>query len=187
MKDRRSTKPRTNYLTNIFGLDLRSLALFRICVAAFVLFDLISRSLDLTAHYTDSGAMPRIWALQYFAKSPLYRSWNPAYLSIHFATGTAVGTAAIFLIHAMAAVGLLLGYRTRLMTFLVWYFVASLDARNPLVLSVGDDVLRVLLFFSIFLPLGERLSIFKTSPALRVTTPSNAGKLSALSAGHPDL
>ncbi|MBI4472156.1 MAG: hypothetical protein HY646_05775 [Acidobacteria bacterium] len=37
---------------NIWGLDLRSLAAFRIALALFTLCDLFSRSLDLTAHYT---------------------------------------------------------------------------------------------------------------------------------------
>jgi hypothetical protein len=164
-KHSRSKKPGKDYFAKILGLDLRSLGLFRIGIAVFVLYDLISRCVDLTAHYTDSGAMPRAWAFQYFAASPLYRTWNPAYLAIHFVTGTTIGTAVIFLVHAAAAVALLLGYRTGLMTFLVWYFVSSLHARNPLVLSVGDDVLRVLLFFSIFLPLGERFSILETSKA----------------------
>src|SRR5215475_13372289 len=164
MKRQPLPKPATGYFASVFGLDLRSLALFRIAAATFVLYDLFSRSFDLIAHYTDSGAMPRAWAFQYFAATPIYRVWNPASASIHFVTGTTVGTIVIFLLHGVAAVGMLVGYRTRLMTFLVWYFVGSLHARNPLVLSVGDDVLRVLLFFSIFLPLGKRFSILETTP-----------------------
>ena len=159
MKQRRPNKPSTEYFAGIFGLDLRSLALFRIGVSLFLLYDLISRSLDLTAHYTDAGAMPRDWAFRYFADGPIYRIWNPAYLSIHYITGSAIGTLVIFLVNAGVVAGLLLGYRTRLMTFLAWYFLASLQARNSLVLSVGDGVALVLLFFSIFLPLGARCSL----------------------------
>jgi hypothetical protein len=74
-------------------------------------------------------------------------------------TGTAVGIAFLFLIHAVAATGLLIGYRTRLMTFIVWLFTSSLHTRNPLILNGGDDLLRVLLFFAMFLPLGARYSV----------------------------
>src|SRR5262245_56404876 len=117
------TKTRTinrpDLLSAIFGLDLRSLAAFRIGVALFILWDLISRSFDLTAHYTDTGILPRLWANQYFAGGSLYRSLNPAALSPHMLTGSALGIALLFLIHGVAALGLLLGYRTRLMTFSV--------------------------------------------------------------------
>src|ERR1051326_3713929 len=177
MKRQRTKALSTDRFTRVFGLDLRSLALFRIGIAVFVLYDLISRSFDLTAHYTDSGVMPRRWAFQYFAGSPLYQAWNPASLSIHFLTGTAIGVVGIFLIHAAAAVALLLGYRTRLAAFVVWFFVSSLHARNALVLSVGDDVARVMLFFSIFLPLGDRFSLdaarkSQSSPAFYVSAAS---------------
>src|SRR5690349_13611595 len=152
MKQQRPRGRSTNYFGGVFGLDLRSLALFRIAVSLFILYDLASRTFDLTAHYTDAGTVPRAWAFQYFAAGPIYRLWNPAYLSVHFLTGSAAGTALLFLINGIAAIALLVGYRTRLMTILVWYFLASLQARNPLVLSVGDNAVLVLLFFSMFLP-----------------------------------
>jgi hypothetical protein len=43
----------------VFGLDLRSLALFRIGLALILLFDLYYRALDLRAFYTDWGLYPR--------------------------------------------------------------------------------------------------------------------------------
>jgi len=157
MKRRRPVQ--LSILSKIFGLDLRSLAAFRVGVALFIIADLVSRSLNLTAHYTDDGVLPRLWANQYFTGNALFSLWNPAVLSMHMLTGSFAGTAAIFLVHGLAAIALLLGFRTRLFTFIVWFLLSSLHARNPLVLSVGDDVLRVLLFFAIFLPLGARYSI----------------------------
>jgi predicted DCC family thiol-disulfide oxidoreductase YuxK len=152
-------KNHLSILQKVFGLDLRSLAAYRIGISLFILYDLISRSRDLTAHYTDIGTMPRAFASAYFSSNPLYGSWNPAVFSVHMLTGSAFGTACIFFIHAVAAVGLLLGFRTRLMTFIVWFLLASLHTRNPLVLSGADDLVRVFLFFAIFLPLGARYSI----------------------------
>src|SRR5688572_2782764 len=135
MKRQRSGRP--SLFARMFGLDVRSLVAFRIGLALFILYDLISRSLDLTAHYTDVGTVPRSFLLQNF--------WGPAYFSLHMWTGTALGIALIFLIHGLAAVGLLLGYRTRLMTFIVWLLLASLHTRHPLILHSGDDLLRVIL------------------------------------------
>ena len=43
----------------LFGADLRSLAVFRVVLAALVLTDLASRATDLYAHYTDRGVLPR--------------------------------------------------------------------------------------------------------------------------------
>jgi predicted DCC family thiol-disulfide oxidoreductase YuxK len=155
----KAEKEQLSILQKIFGLDLRSLAAYRIGISLFILYDLLSRSRALTAHYTDFGVMPRAFASAYFSSNPLYTSWNPAAFSVHMLTGSVFGTACIFFIHAIAAVGLLLGFRTRLMTFIVWFLLASLHTRNPLVLSGADDLVRVFLFFAIFLPLGARYSI----------------------------
>ncbi|MCP5468645.1 MAG: DUF393 domain-containing protein [Deltaproteobacteria bacterium] len=40
-----------------------------------------------------------------------------------------------------------------------WLMLASIQARNPMVLQAGDTLLRMLLFWSIFLPLGACFSI----------------------------
>jgi hypothetical protein len=42
---------------------------------------------------------------------------------------------------------------------LTWLFTVSLQNRNPLVLQGADDLLRLLLFWSMFLPLGKRWSL----------------------------
>ena len=39
----------------IFGLDVRSLALFRVMLGLVMIGDLMNRAIDLHAHYTDSG------------------------------------------------------------------------------------------------------------------------------------
>ena len=40
----------------MFGMDLRSLALFRVMLSIVMIGDLWDRSRDLHAHYTDLGA-----------------------------------------------------------------------------------------------------------------------------------
>src|SRR5947207_435465 len=42
-----------------WSLDLRSLALFRVALAFMILVDLVARSTELRAFYTDFGILPR--------------------------------------------------------------------------------------------------------------------------------
>ena len=46
-------------LRELFGIDLRTLALARIGLSFLVLLDLSLRARDLSAHYTDQGVLPR--------------------------------------------------------------------------------------------------------------------------------
>ena len=51
------------------------------------------------------------------------------------------------------------GYRTQVATILVWFFAISLQSRNPMILTGGDSLLGLLLFWSMFLPMGARFSV----------------------------
>ena len=137
--------------TELFGIDLRSLAMLRVSLAIVILLDLAYRATDLKAHYTDLGILPRS-ALT----SGVADSWN---ISVHNISGLLEIQGALFAIHGLVAVALLAGYRTRLATILVWFFAISLDSRNPMILTGGDNLLGLLLFWSMFLPLGARFSV----------------------------
>jgi hypothetical protein len=140
--------PTVGQLTRqVFGLDLRSLGVFRICLALVLLWDLQDRAWDLRAHYTDDGVLP-IAALP--PNLPV---------SFHILSGSLTYQAILFVIGAACAFGLLLGWRTRIMALLCWVFTLSLQARNGTVLQGGDSVLRNVLFLSLFLPLGEYFSL----------------------------
>jgi hypothetical protein len=138
-------------LRRFFALDLRSLALVRISAALLLLLDLAVRAGDFRAHYTDFGVLPRaelglytfrtVWTLHGLA-SP-----HPALVALLF------GVAALF------AIALLLGWRTWLATFGSWLLVANLQYRNPALDFGGDVMLRMLLFWGLFLPLGARWSM----------------------------
>ncbi len=134
-----------------FGIDLRSLALFRIGLAILVLSDLINRSSDLIAHYTDFGVLPRGPLIENFS--------NLSYFSLYFTNGTFEWATCLFVVNAMLAVALLLGYKTRWVMILCWVLNVSLQNRNPIVLQGGDILLRCLMFWAMFLPLGSRYSI----------------------------
>jgi len=130
-----------------FVLDLRALALLRMATAAVVLLDLAIRSTDLEALYGNLGVLP--------VSALMDHAWTPYQFSLHAATGLWQGEALLFLVAAGAAVALLLGYHTRLATVASWVLLVSLQNRNTLIGQGGDDLLRMLLFWGMFLPWGR--------------------------------
>lgn len=138
-----------SFRQNLFSFDLRSLALFRVGLALLILGDLIHRSFDLRAFYTDFGVLPR-WVLM---------QNSDHCLSLHAMSGSLAFQVTLFLIAGGFALMLLIGHRTRLATVVSWVFIVSLHDRNFLILQGGDDLLRMLLFWGMFLPLGARWSV----------------------------
>jgi hypothetical protein len=134
-------------LQEVFGLDLRSLALFRVGLSLLLLADLANRCADLRAHYTDAGVLPRA-ALT-----------TTGAACLHALHGSAWFEAALFVVAALFAAALLVGFCTRFATVVSWFLLISLHARNPMVLQGGDLLFRTMLFWSIFLPLGARCSV----------------------------
>ncbi|NEN91835.1 MAG: HTTM domain-containing protein [Okeania sp. SIO3H1] len=137
-------------LDEIIGLDLRSLAIFRIGLALMTLTDIIIRAQALNAHYTDSGILPR---------SALIDMLNPWYWSINLISGHPFIQGLIFAVAIFFALAMLFGYRTRLATIATWALIISLNNRNPALIFAADHVLRAMLFWSMFLPLGACYSI----------------------------
>lgn len=137
-------------IEEFFGIDLRSLAVFRIGLGLLVLADLFGRFSDFNVFYTDGGILPRALLLQQFPS--LFR------ISVHLASGSALFEGVLFVLAALSAVCLVMGVRTRIATVLSWFLLMSLHVRNPMVLHSGDYLLRLLLFWGMFLPLGSHLS-----------------------------
>jgi len=135
-----------NYVSQAFGADLRSLAALRIGTASLILLDLLQRSTDLVAHYTDFGVVPRGLVMTHSSSR-----W---YISVHFLSGIWEVQALLFILAGLAALALLVGYRTRLAGVISWLLFVSLCNRDPFVLQGGDMLLRLVLFWGMFLPWG---------------------------------
>jgi hypothetical protein len=138
-------------LEKVFGIDVRSLALFRICLALIMIGDLLYRAQDLEAHYTDAGVLP-------IALVSVYQQQH-WWWSIHTLHPALPLEIVLFLIAGLFALSLLVGYRTRTVSVVCWLLLISLQNRNTLVLTGGDTMLRVLAFWAMFLPLGVRWSV----------------------------
>jgi hypothetical protein len=127
----------------------------RIAISVILLIDLFIRSLSIIAFFTDEGILPIETLKQY--------NWGFGYFSLHSINGDLWLQIILFLINSICISLLLIGYRARLFTFICWVFLTSMQNRNPFILQGGDDLLRVLLFWGVFLPWGERYSVKKTS------------------------
>ncbi len=142
-----------------YSLDVRSLALLRIGLALTLLADLWTRAGDLVAHYSDLGVLPRAVLNDGLLK--------PGYWSLHALSGQPVVQGLLFLAAAIAAVAMLFGYNSRLATIASWLLLISMHNRNPLLIFAADDVLRAVMFWAMFLPLGAAYSVdraMNTSP-----------------------
>jgi hypothetical protein len=138
-------------LLRVFAIDLRSLALFRIALGLLLALDLVSRSSELRTFYTDEGVLPA---------ALLSLTTSAGDFSIHTHLGAwPTLVALLFAVQLAAALALCAGFRTRAATVLCWVLLASLHLRNPqLAYPGGDRILRLLLFWSMFLPLGARFA-----------------------------
>jgi hypothetical protein len=136
--------------SDVIGLDPRSIGLLRIGIAVCLLIDLGGRAADLEAHYTDAGLLPRDAAIE------TADAWH---ISLHFANGQYAYQAILFAMAALSALCLLVGVQTRLAAIASWVFIVSLQNRNFIILNGADVLLRMTLFWSLFLPLGARFSV----------------------------
>ncbi len=123
----------------------------RIALGIVILSDLVIRATSLTAHYTQDGILPVSLLLE-FDTRPLV--WSFHYLNDSFAY-----QAFLFCVHGVITLLLIAGYRTRLITFLSWVFLISLQNRNPFLAQSGDDLMRLVLFWSLFMPWGNFYSV----------------------------
>jgi len=141
------------YLREQFSLDLRALALMRIGLALVMIIDLLLCLSNLTVFYTDEGVLP----LSFLFSNTL--AWNPYYVSLHTISGSWHIQVILFTLTLLVYFLFAVGYKTRLMTLLSWILLVSMQNRNILIDQGGDHYLRLLLFWTIFLPTHHYYSI----------------------------
>ena len=136
---------------SLFGIDPRSLAVFRMAIGALLLVDLAVRAGDLSAMYTDDGM---------FSRAEICRRattiWN---WSFHFGGGSWGYQAMLFGLAAALALALVVGFETRLAVIGSWLMLVSLHHRVPPILSGAENLHRMLLFWAMFLPLARVWSV----------------------------
>jgi hypothetical protein len=135
-------------IKTVFSIDVRALAIFRILMGLILLLDIINRIKLTPAFNSDTGILPRhmvdLGAFEY-----------AYHFQIMFVNGGEWFSYLYFSLMLLLGVMLLIGYKTKLITILCWLFFCSIIVRDPLTRHAGDILFIVLLFWSIFLPLGK--------------------------------
>lgn len=154
-------------LRSCFSVDLRSLALARILIATVLIIDWFYRLLNSFEFYSDWGVLPRAQLISDFG--------NPLFFSVFNMAGKPFYIVALLIIGLLAHISFLIGYRTKLANFMSWVFFVSLSARMPIISHAGDDLMRLALFWMLFLPTSKFYSM--DSALLSANNPEKDPKL----------
>lgn len=139
------------FIKQTFSFDDRSMAVYRFFIGLVVMCDVLYRLEDLTSFYTDIGLIPRS-----IFTGEMAMPWS---LSFHLANGSLPFATVMFSIHLIFGLMLVFGYKTRWAMVGAYLMTVSVHNRNWLVNNGGDDILRAILFLSIFLPLSRCFSV----------------------------
>ena len=169
MKFPRLEKFRRYFVDQYMTVDARSLGLGRIILALILLFDLLHRARVIRLFYSNEGLIPNHMML-----------WRPPtqwMFSVFFILSHTDEVAVGFAICGLIYLGLLVGWRTRLMQVLSVIAVMSLHSRVTLLENGGDWMLGELTLWTAFLPLGKRFSLDAVRASLRARRETTAAAL----------
>lgn len=139
--------------TALFGIDARSLACFRMGLGVLVLVDLALRVPDIRAFYSDAGVLSRIDLLDQ------YWFLHEATFSVYLGGGSSWWVGVLMAVQALAAVALVVGWRSRTAAFACFVLVSGLQLRNLYVGEGYDALIRMFLLWASLAPTGACWSV----------------------------
>ncbi|PIK15740.1 hypothetical protein [Halobacteriovorax sp. JY17] len=140
-------------MKNIFSVSLKSLVLFRISLGVILFFDFLNRFDIIHPFYSDIGIASRS-----FIMNNEEIPWKMSLLNLNGTPAFANLLATIGLISSLL---ITLGARTKIASIIAWVLLISFQNRFPIINHGGDNLLRLLLLFSIFAPTNLYLSLDK--------------------------
>jgi hypothetical protein len=149
-----STSPRQaqrGWLRPVFAIDIRSLVAFRIALAVLALVAIGDHIRIWSVIHRPDGAITD-QAISESVGGGL--NWSLFWLSNSYGWDIV-----ILVIGICSALAMALGWHTRLANLIVWAVVTSLNYDAPLIVGGGDVLLNLLLFWGLFLPLGQKWSV----------------------------
>ena len=157
------------WAVGVATLDARSLALLRVCVGLCVVIDVLARA-DTMGFYTSSGDASSI---QVPGDTPhrclLHYIW--------FYRGSQELQTLLFALSVACALSMTIGYHTRVATLLAWVGYVGVQCRCECVSDGSDRMLRNVLLWCVFLPLGRCASIDRAlSLRARIRDGSNGNR-----------
>ena len=147
-----------------FGSSRSALALYRIALGSLLLSELLLRYNYLHVFYTDEGTLPM--RLLDREIDPIYRA-----LCVHCYSGSMVYQQIILGLQCLAALSLIIGFRTRGIAIASWFLYFSITLRNTWLAFILDRYFHYLLFYAMFLPLGDVWSVDSLLAARREKKP----------------
>ncbi len=129
--------------------DLRSVGLFRITFGLVTLSEIADFSPFLRVGLSDEGFWPRSTAL----------AGDVGRFSLMDVSGPPWVAYGYWMLTLVACACFVLGWHSRLATLATFVLATGMMERNPFICDYSDQVIRVLLFWSLFLPVGNWYSI----------------------------
>ncbi|EGG13278.1 hypothetical protein DFA_11039 [Cavenderia fasciculata] len=130
-----------------FYMDTRSMALLRVLMSFILLIDLKRRATEASLHYSTWG------------EYPVQLSLIESRFSLYNFNQSTIFVLVMMTLNAITVISMLIGYKTRLSTFLSYILLTSVQNRNYFLLDGSDDYTRCMLIWCIFLPWGNQYSI----------------------------
>jgi hypothetical protein len=139
-------------LNRLYGLDVRSVGLFRITLGLAIIADLFFNKLfNLKTFYTEEGLFPN---------SILDLISQTCECSLLFYINSHTGVLLFFFGLLVLAALYTIGFKPKWIGVLLYVGLFSLHERNAPFLMGGDAILRLTLFWSLFLPLSIKFTPF---------------------------
>ena len=160
-------------------VDPRWLGVFRIALGTLLTVDVARRWYYARAFYTNEGLLPNHFAL--------FRPMGRNVFSIFFPFSTYAEVSVLFALSLVATLLFTIGYRTKLFHVLSAIVITSLNARNIFVENGGTVVVNLLTVWTLFLPLGRRLSLDAVRHSLADVVETNPAELADRSLGAPSV
>lgn len=164
---------RWHYLT----ADKRWLGVFRILFGTILCVDGIRRWAHARAFYSNDGLLPNHYSL--------FRPMGRDVFSIYHAFSTLGEVNVAFALTVLVFFLFTIGYRTKLFHILAALCITSLNARNIMVENGGTVVTNILTIWTLFLPLGSRLSVDAVRRSLAAHHEHSATELNERAAVAP--
>jgi hypothetical protein len=170
-----STRPSLlpDWLVKVAAFDVRGLSFLRIGLGGLLLWEWLAHWSVLRVMFTDEGILPRA------ARMQLAYDYNePWWLSLQMLSGSPAWQYILAAIAIIAAGMVLLGYRTKPALAVSYVLLLGLQGRFPLLTQGGDELLRIMLFWALFVPLDQRWSW--SAPQAELPARGNVASLGTL-------
>jgi len=132
-------------------LDLRPLGLTRIVFGAVLFMCVADIGPYLVAFLSDDGVAPRYALLNGLARLDRF--------CLFFAVGSHWLLTLLYAADLVALAAFCVGYRTRTASVVAFILTSGMHERNVMLFDGSDNVVRVMLFWLLFMPCGARYSV----------------------------